>query len=120
MKRSNEVRLWLELLEDRMALSGAFGGAIDAGAPSLTPFPYNGLTALTTTSSQKETGFQNSFASVSTISYVPTASVIQSQMQSLQSQLQSYQAAQTAMIDQFFSQVGYILQQLHLNTTVVV
>jgi hypothetical protein len=108
MKSSNEVRLRLEVLEDRLALSGAFGGAINAGAPSLTPFPFNGLTARITTGNQTETGYRDSFANFSHLTFVPAPS--------LQSQLQSIQAAQTAMIDQFFSQVQSLLQSLPLNT----
>jgi hypothetical protein len=111
MKSSNEVWLRLEVLEDRMALSGAFGGAVHAGAPSLTPFPFNGLMAQTTTAALTETGFRNSFADFSHLSFV--------QAPSIQSQLQSLQAAQTAMIDQFFSQVSSMLQLLQPNILVL-
>jgi hypothetical protein len=118
MKSSNEVSLNLEVLEDRMALSGAFGGAIGAGAPSLTPFPFNGLTAQVTTPNQRETGFRNSFADFSYLSFVPAPS-LQSQLQAFQNQMQAFQASQTAMIDQFFSQVDFILRSLHINNVVV-
>jgi hypothetical protein len=105
MKSNNEVRLRLEVLEDRTALSGAFGSAIDAAAPSLTPFPFNGLTVQTVTATRTQTGFRDSFADFSHLSYVAAPSI--------QSQLRSIQAAQTAMIDQFFSEVRSMLQLFH-------
>ncbi len=110
MKSRNEVRLRLEVLEDRMALSGAFGGAINAAPPSLTPFPFNGLTGQTIHFDQTRTGFRNSFANFPQLTFVAAPNV--------QSQLQSIQAAQTAMIDQFFSEMSSMLQQLHLTVIV--
>jgi len=98
-------------LEDRTALSGAFGGAINAAAPSLTPFPFNGLTVQTTTATQTQPGFRDSFADFSHLSFVPAPS--------FQSQLQSIQAAQTAMIDQFFSELQSIVQILNLRSVLI-
>ncbi|HTU88985.1 MAG TPA: hypothetical protein VMF69_02710 [Gemmataceae bacterium] len=112
MKSSNEVRLRLEVLEDRMALSGAFGGAIEAGAPSLTPFPFNGLTVQTTTNTQTQPGLRDSFANVSYLSFSPAPS--------LQSQLQSLQSAQTAAIDQLLSDWQSMVQSLNLSTVLVI
>ena len=37
MKSRNEILLTLEVLEDRLALNGAFSGAIGAGVPSYPP-----------------------------------------------------------------------------------
>jgi hypothetical protein len=109
MKNSHQVRLRLEVLEDRLALTG-FGGAIMAAPPSLTPFPFNGLMGQTIHFDQTRTGFRNSFANFPQLTFVAAPS--------LQSQLQSLQSAQTAMIDQFFSEVGTMLQQLHLTVIV--
>lgn len=109
MKSSHEVRLTLEVLEDRLALTG-FGGAITAAPPSLTPFPFNGLMGQITHADQTRTGFRNSFANFPQLTFVATPS--------LQSQLQSLQNTQMAMIDQFFSEVGTMLQQLHLTVIV--
>jgi hypothetical protein len=98
-----------------MALNGAFGGAIGGGAPSLTPFPFNGLTVQTTTDTQPQNGFHDSFADISYLSFVPAPS-FQSQLQSVQSQMQSIQAAQIAAIDQFFSQLQPLLQVFNSPT----
>lgn len=114
MKNSSEVCLTLEVLEDRMALSGAFGSAINAGPPSLTPFPFNGLMAQVTTLLQPHSGFRGAFTDSIQLSFVPVPS-LQSQMQSFQSQIQSFQATQTAMIDQFVSEIGPILHLLQFN-----
>lgn len=101
MKRNNEVRLGLEVLEDRIALSGAFSGAIRAGAP----FPMNALA-----------GTQSNFGQLP-----PPGINIQAsgQVQSLQNQLQSLQAAQTAMIDQFFSEMQSMFQLLNIHTYII-
>lgn len=109
MKSSNEVRLGLEVLEDRLALSGAFVGAIDAGPPSLTPFPYNGMTVQVATA-QPQIWYRGSPFSYLTFAQAP----------SLQSQLQAFQAAQTALIDQYFSEVQALVQLWHLNTYLII
>lgn len=101
MKSNNEVRLGLEILEDRIALSGAFSGAISAGAP----FPMNALTG-----------------NLSNLGQLPPPGInnqTSGQVQSFQSQLQSLQAAQTAMIDQFFSEMQSMLQLLNIHTFII-
>lgn len=100
MKSSNEVRLGLEALEDRMAPNGAFSGAVNAGAP----FPMNALSATLWNISEVSPRLNNQ----------PSV-----QSQSLQSQLQSIQAAQTAMMDQFFSEMQSWFQLLNLNTYLI-
>jgi hypothetical protein len=100
MKSNNEIRLGLEVLEDRMALNGAFSGAIDAGAP----FPMNALSATLSNIGQASTGFSTNTSG---------------QTQSLQSQLQALQAAQTAMIDQFFSEMQSLFQLLNVHTYII-
>jgi hypothetical protein len=122
MKRSNESRLHLEVLEERLALNGTFRGAIDAAPPSLTPFPFNGLTVHTTTLNLAEPGYRGSFANVTHPTFAP-APASQGQLPSLpaalsfQSQLQSFQAAQTAMMDQLFSEMAVILQSFQFNAS---
>lgn len=113
MKRSNEVRLGLEVLEDRLAPNGAFGGAINAGAPSYPPL--NAFTATKANSGQNQPAWENSFGLYT--------SVLAGQTQAaavIQSQVLAFQATQIAMIDQVFSQWQAMIQALHLNTTVIV
>ena len=100
MKSSNEVRLELEALEDRIALNGAFSGAIDAGAP----FPMNALSATLWNISLLSPRLTNQ----------PSA-----QTQSLQSQLGAIQSAQAAMMDQFFSDMQSMIQLWNIHTYVV-
>lgn len=113
MKNSNEICLSLEILEDRLALSGAFGGAIQSGIPAFPPSPFTALAAAQSTSiEQPEPGFRNSFTAFNSQTVNPISN--------LQSQLQSIQAAQTAMIDQFFSQMQSLFQQLNLQTFLII
>jgi hypothetical protein len=118
MKSSTAVGLRLEVLEDRLAPNGAFGGGINAGAPSLTPFPFNGLTVTVTADTRAQPGFQGSFANVNHLTFVPAPS-LQDQLQAFQSQLQSIQASQNALIDQFFSQIGSWLSHLPPNVITI-
>jgi hypothetical protein len=100
MKSSNQVCLGLEVLEDRLALSGAFLGAASAGVP----FPLNALAANLPALGQP----------------TPTSNIQPSNsVQTFQSQLQAFQAAQTAMIDQFFSEMQTWSQILNLHTFVI-
>jgi len=140
MKNNNDIRLRLEVLEDRIALNGTFRGAIDAAPPSLTPFPFNGLIVHTTTSPQAGSGFRDAFTDVSHLTFAPPAppphkhpqpappaTIVpanQGQMLSFQStttmpefqsQLQSFEATQAAMIDQFISEVNSLLLTLRLQ-----
>lgn len=128
MKSSNEVWLSLEVLEDRLALSGAFGGAINRGAPSLVPFPFNGMTVNGTVLTESTAGFRGGFADFIPLTFTAGPSV-QSQMQAFQSQAQAFQSqaqalqsqffssqiAQMAVLDQYFSQAGSLFQSLPLN-----
>lgn len=111
MKNSNAVWLSLEVLEDRMALSGAFGGAIQAGIPLFPPIP--GLTAQATNFVQPQSStFRDNFAGFNSQALNPVTA--------LQSQLQSFQAAQTAAIDQYFSDLQSLFQQLNLKTFLII
>lgn len=107
MKSSNEVWLGLEVLEDRLALSGAFLGAASAGAP----FPMNALSASLEAIGPVQPSFRNSTMNFNNPPF--------NQGQTLQSQLQAFQAAQTAMIDQFFSEMQTIANILNLHTFLI-
>lgn len=100
MKSSNQVCLGLEVLEDRLALSGAFSGAISAGVP----FPLNALATNLPALGQPTPSSNNQPSNL---------------VQTLQSQLQAFQAVQTAMIDQFFSEMQTISQILNLHTFLI-
>jgi hypothetical protein len=108
MKHNREVRLGLEVLEDRTALNGAFGGAIGAGVPVLTPF--NSWLVQTASPQPSQAAVQNAIANF----YNPSAN----QFSQYLNQLQSYQNAQTAMMNQLFSDIQAIIQALHLTTIV--
>jgi hypothetical protein len=101
MKSSNEVRLGLEVLEDRMVPSGAFSGAIDAGAS----FPMNVLAA--------------NFSNLGQLPPPGSFNQASGHVQSFQSQLQAIQAAQTAMMDQFFSEMQSMLQLWNIHTYII-
>jgi hypothetical protein len=124
MKSSNPVRLRLEVLEARLALNGTFRGAINAPPPSRTPFPFNGMTVQTTTAPQPGSGFRDAFTDFSFLSFVP-ASTSQSQGQVFpspsifQSQVQSLQAIQTAMIDRLFTEMVSMLQLMQSNVPLI-
>lgn len=111
MKNSNEAWLELEVLEDRMTPGGAFSGGINAGAPPVPPL-LGGLTANPLLISASAPGFRNTFtqANFATSTQVPN----------LQNQLQSFQAAQTALIDQYFSDLSALLKSLNISTVVVI
>jgi hypothetical protein len=106
MKSRKEIGLRLEVLEDRMTPSGAFGGAIDAGPPLLTPF--NSWIVQSTSVATSQPAIENSIANF----YNPSLS----QATSILSQLQSFQATQIALIDQLFSDMQAMLQPWHINT----
>jgi|GEM_PF-2811401 hypothetical protein len=108
MKHNREVRLGLEVLEDRTALNGAFGGAIGAGVPVLTPF--NEWMLQPTSVGLSQPAVQNAIANF----YNPTG-----QLSNALNQLQSFQAAQTALLNQVFSEMQSLLQALHINTIVM-
>lgn len=122
MRSSKEVLLNLEVLEDRIALNGAFRGAIDAGAPSVPP--VNGL-SVNTSITHAHPGFRDDFFAFDS---QPTGDqlILQDQLQSMQSQLQTFehqlqafQAAQIKALDQFFSELGAMLKPLHLNPVLI-
>ncbi len=98
MKSSREVRLGLEVLEDRMTPSGAFGGPIDAGIPLFTPF-NSWMLQPATTVGQSPQAIQSAMANFYSPSY-------------FLNQVQSYQVAQMALIDQLFSNMQSLLQAL--------
>jgi hypothetical protein len=113
MKNSNEVCLNLEVLEDRIALSGAFGGAIQSGIPVFPQSPFTALAAAQSASiGQPQPGFRNSFGDFNSQTVNPVSN--------FQNQLQSFQAAQVALIDQFFSDVQSLLQHLNLQTVLII
>lgn len=113
MKNSNSVCLSLEVLEDRLALSGAFGGAIQAGIPVYPQSPYTALaTAQSASIGPSQGGFRDSFAAFNSQTFNP--------LTNFQNQLQSLQAAQTAMIDHFFSEMQSLFQQLNLKTVLII
>ena len=111
MKTSDEIRLVLEVLEDRLALSGAFSGGTDAGPPSYPPITGSIVSAL----NGGQPAFRISFGNLNN---QPVSQV--QQAQSLQAQLQAVQAAQTAMIDQFFSELQSLVQILNLSTVLII
>ena len=98
MKSRKEVCLRLEALEDRMALNGAFGGAIGAGFPILTPFD-SWLIQPTTNVGQSQPAVQSAIAGFNSPS-------------NFLNQLQTAQNAQMAIVDQFFSNVESLLHAL--------
>jgi len=118
MKSSTIARLRLEVLEDRLAPNGAFSGAMQAGAPSLMPFPFNPITVSVTADLRPQPGFRDSFANVNHLTFSPPPSV-QDQIQSFQSQLQTFQANQLAMLDQFFTEIGSLLSHLPPNVITI-
>ncbi len=110
MKSNNEVWLTLEILEDRLALSGAFSGGINAGAPTYPPVSGS----MVNTSNGLQPAFRISFGNLNN---QPVSQM--QQAQSFQDQLQALQAAQTAMIDQFFSELQSLVQILNLHTVLI-
>lgn len=110
MKSSNEILLTLEVLEDRLALSGAFSGVINAGPPSYPPVTGPRVNA----SNAGQTFFRVGFGD---LNLQPVSQ--EQQVQDLQNQLQALQIAQTAMIDQFFSDLQSIVQSLNLRTVLI-
>ncbi|MHB1425610.1 MAG: hypothetical protein ACYC3I_20775 [Gemmataceae bacterium] len=104
MKRNNERLLVLEVLEDRLALNGGFSGAIMSTPLSFQPI--SGLTVPPRNIVPQGTGFRGSFVDFNIPPY--------GQLQSLQSQIQSYQASQVAMIDQFFTEMASMFKQFYL------
>ncbi len=114
MKNSNEVLLALEVLEDRLALNGAFSGVVDAGAPSYPPVTGSTVSA----SNVGQPFFRVGFGDLNLQPVSQTQQVTQ-QVQSFQDQLQALQAAQTAMIDQFFSELQSIVHILNLSTVLI-
>lgn len=117
--KSNKVALTLEVLEDRLAPNGAFGGAINAAPASNIPFPFNGLTVQTTSGPLNRSGFHGDFAGFGQLVLVPAPSP-QSQLQSIQNQFQSFQATQISMMNQFLNEVQPLLQSWQLLSPFVV
>jgi hypothetical protein len=110
MKSSNEILLTLEVLEDRLALNGAFSGAIGAGAPSYPPVTGSTVSA----SNAGQPFFRVGFGDLNLQPVSQTQ-----QVQNVQSQLLALQAAQTAMIDQFFSELQSFVQILNLRSFLI-
>lgn len=109
MKSRSSVSLNLEVLEDRLALSGAFSGAINAGLPNLVPF---NAAAINATNVSLPAGFHSSLTGIN--------NQTQNQIQNFQNQLQSLQAAQVAMANQIFSEMQTLLKQFNFNVLFVV
>lgn len=98
MKSRKEVCLTLEALEDRMALNGAFGGAIGAGVPLFTPF-NSWVIQPAGNVGQSPQGVQGALSSFYSPSYFLT-------------QMQAAQSAQMAVVDQLFSEVQSLLHAI--------
>lgn len=110
MKNNNEGRLNLEVLEDRIALNGAFRGAIDAGLPLFPAIPGFPVASAIVPTPQPILG-----TSITNLNSPPVNPV-----STFQSQLQAFQSAQIAAIDQFFTDLQPILQSLNLKTFLII
>jgi hypothetical protein len=94
VKRKNAVRLGLEVLEDRMALSSIMMGSFNGTPPPLPPIGSSGLMGGVTPTGYALTGYGH--------------------LPSFQGQLQSFQANQIAMTDLIFTEMASMLQQSNL------
>lgn len=112
MSSRNEVRLSLEVLEDRMALSGAFGGAIDAGVPAFPPL--FGLNVPSGTIGTQQTGFRSAADTFNNPAVNPVVA-----FQNFQNQMQAFQSAQNAAVNQVLSDLQNIFQQLNIHTFLI-
>lgn len=113
MKNSNAARLEFEVLEDRVTPGGAFSGAITAGTPVL-PSLVTGVIGNPSNVTSFGPGFRNTFAGTS------QDTIASNQTQTLQSELQTLQAAQTAIIDQYFANLSALVKALNLSTLLII
>jgi hypothetical protein len=113
MKNSNKAWLELEVLEDRVTPGGAFSGGISAGPPPLPPF-VTGLQGTPLNVTSFGPAFRNTFPTTNQFN------IAANQAQTLQSQLQAFQAAQTAIIDQYFANLAALVKTLNLSTFLII
>jgi hypothetical protein len=113
MKNSNDARLELEVLEDRVTPGGAFSGGISAGAPPLAPFA-TGLWGSPLNITSFGPVFRNTYATTNQFD------IAANQAQSLQNQLQAFQNSQTALIDQYFSNLSALVKAMNMSTFLII
>jgi hypothetical protein len=117
MKNNNEAWLELEVLEDRATPGGGFSGAAAGGVPVL-PSVVTGLIGNPLIVSSSAPGFRNTFTGTNFDSVV--SNQVSNQAQTLQSQLQAFQAAQTAIVDQYFANLSTLVKALNLSTVLII
>jgi hypothetical protein len=117
MKNSNEARLELEVLEDRATPGGGFSGAIASGLPILPSFT-SGLTANPLTINSSAPGFRTTFTGTDLSSVASNQA--SNQVQTFQSQMQAFQAAQTAIVDQYLANLSALVKALNLSTFLII